>query len=158
MNKKGDSLDIDIPVWAFNILVLAVILVIFASITWTFLTRNIDVSEYEPQLVLYKAYSCLSYEDERNNFGIIDANKFPLIESCFNNEDLQLNITIETLNGEKIDTYYNKKEYDLNKNLKNIKIKNEKYTFYEKKDYVLLVKDNKKQGAILNYDVIFENV
>ncbi|MDD5133207.1 MAG: hypothetical protein PHD81_02195 [Candidatus Nanoarchaeia archaeon] len=159
MNKKAAFLSMELPVWFFNLFVLIVIVVIFAIVVSSFLAREVDTSKYESLLILNNIHSCLSYTDERTDFGVIDINKFTNLNSCLNIKDIQYNLILEDLDGNNLGNFYSDKtQFELNWPLRDVNLENQEYRFSSGKDYTIINKEGKNQGAILTYNFIIKNV
>lgn len=133
------NIAMEMPQWFFRIAVLILVLVVIMAGISMFLSREIDVKEYESRLITYKIYSCLS---DNNHFGVIDSSKINNIENCIGLKDIQLNIQFldldeNILNEKKL----NEDKFNVNWPLCNVKTENEKLYCYSKRDYLIM--DNK---------------
>ncbi len=136
--KKGYDLGLETPIWFVRFFLLIIILVTLVSGIYVHISRDIEISEYESQLVYHKMLSCISYGEERKNLGSIDKSKLEILENCLGFKDASLKISLVNSNEE---YYVNEETYKGNRELCGADLDNFPYTCYTTKEYVLI--DNK---------------
>lgn len=150
MKKGSFEIASEMPLWFIRIAVLIMVLIVIVAGVSVFLTRKIDVKQYESQLIMYNIYHCLSYQ---NHFGMIDSSKLNNLENCFDFKDLELGLKFTDLNGKLVaEKYINQDKFNLDRGLCNIKLSNEKVSCYFVKDYLFL--DNKP--VIFEFNSIYK--
>ncbi|MBU0930270.1 MAG: hypothetical protein KJ623_04320 [Nanoarchaeota archaeon] len=143
-----EDIAMEVPQWFLRISVLILILIVIVAGISLFLSREIDVKDYESRLLTYKIYSCLSYD---NHFGIIDSSKLDNLEKCVNFGDMQLNIKFLDIKDNQLnEKFVNKDKFNKNWPLCNVKFQNENEFCYSKRDYLIM--DN--EPVILNFSII----
>ncbi|MBS3155569.1 hypothetical protein J4404_03690 [Candidatus Woesearchaeota archaeon] len=136
MKKAQFDIASEMPLWFIRIGVLIMILIVIVAGVSSFLTRKIDVKQYESQLIMYDIYNCLSYQ---NHFGMIDSTKLGNLENCFDFKDLELGLTFTDLDGKLVtEKYINQDKFIRDKRLCNVKMGNEKTSCYSARDYLFL--------------------
>lgn len=154
MKRGSFDLGLEFPVWIVRISILIIALVVIISGIYVHVSRNIEVNNFESQILTYHLLSCLSYGEERENLGTIDMKELPNLGGCIDSKDAFVRLSLETVNGENSTYYINPPEFDSKWGLCNIDIKNKNFRCNTIKHYVLI---DGNLPAFASFNIILED-
>ncbi len=155
MKKASFNIAGDLPQWLFRGFVLLIILIVLFTGLWIHLSRDVNISKYESQLISYNVLSCLAYTDEKVHLGTIDKTKLSLLNDCIKSNDIAFMLLLKYPDDVEERYYFNKQDYDSYEPLCNTDIKNKVYKYcYNIKHYVLI---NNKEPAFAEFRILLKD-